>query len=371
MDINVIITRFLSGETNRQETQVLQEWLSQSLSNRKYFKEIDRVYHATEIIGNPDNINPEEVWEAIKNKLSEKTGISKEQALRVKSIRKIQIYRKLVVAATFLLIIGLSFTGAYLYFLNKTKTLTAYNEIRVPTGSKSSITLSDGSKLWLNSLTNLKYPEKFGPTLREVYLEGEAYFEIAKDKDKPFYVRTSDLDIKVLGTTFNVKSYADEGTIETTLESGSLYISKKAEGKKTNQVILKPNQRLTFIKSEGRILVDDIKDKLKGTKENKKTTDKTGQRLEKLYLSKNIDTKLYTSWKDNRLVFVDESFESLAVKMERWYNVKIIIKGDKLKQFRFTGTFENETIEQALKALQITTRFEFTFDQNIITIQYY
>jgi ferric-dicitrate binding protein FerR (iron transport regulator) len=303
--------------------------------------------------------------------LSEKTGISKGQSLRVKSVRKIQIYKKLLVAATLLLTIGLSFTGAYFYLINKTKTLAAYNEIRVPKGSKSSITLSDGSKIWLNALTNLRYPQKFGPTLREVYLEGEAYFKIAKDKNKPFYVRTSDLDIKVLGTTFNVKSYTDEGTIETILESGSLCISKKVEGKKTNQVVLKPNQKLTFIKSEGRILVDDIKDKLKGLEENKKTIEKTGQRLEKLYLSKNIDTKLYTSWKDNRLVFVDESFESLAVKMERWYNVRIIIKGDKLKQFRFTGIFENETIEQALKALQITTRFEYTFDQNIITIQYY
>lgn len=356
MDINVIITKFLLGDINRQEMQVLQEWLSQSSSNRKYLTEIKRIYHALEILKNPDNINPEVAWEAIKNRLSAKTNFSKKQALREKSARRITIYKKLVVAAFFLLTISLSFTGAYLYFLNKNKTVTAYNEISVPKGSKGSITLSDGSKIWLNSSTNLKYPEKFEPEFREVYLEGEAYFKIAENKNKPFYVRTSDLDIKVLGTSFNVKSYANEGTIETTLESGSLSISKKLEGKKTNQLVLKPNQRLTFVKSEGRILGDEIK---------------SIRQENKMYLSENIDTKLYTSWKDNRLVFVDESFESLAVKMERWYNVRIIIKGDKLKQFRFTGTFEKENIEQALKALQITTRFKYSFDKNIITIVYY
>ncbi len=369
MDINVIIAKFLLGDINRQEAQVLQEWFSENSANRKYFTEIKHIYNAIEIINNPDNIDPEEAWDAIKNKMAEKTRISKGPVLSEKRSR--QIYKKLLVAATFLLIICLSFSGAYLYFKNKYKTIAAFNEIMVPKGSKSSITLSDGSKIWLNALTELKYPEKFGTSLREVYLEGEAYFEIAKDKNRPFYVRTSDLNIKVLGTAFNVKSYADEGTIETTLESGSLYISKKEEGEKKNQVILKPNQRLTFVKSEGRIVVDDIKDKLEELEENKNTPTKTGQRSEKLYLSKGIDTKLYTSWKDNRLVFVDESFESLAIRMERWYNVRIIIKGDKLKQLRFTGIFENETIEQALEALQITTRFEYSFNQNIITIQYY
>jgi ferric-dicitrate binding protein FerR (iron transport regulator) len=368
MDINIIITKYIIGEINDHEMQVLHEWLSEGSSNKKYFTEIEAIYYSLEVLKNPDNIDPDKAWKAIENKLSPKTKISERHTLRQRSGASINIYKKLFIAASILLFISLSFSGAYLFFITKNKSVTVYNEISVPKGSKSSIILSDGSKIWLNSCTKLKYPDKFESTLREVYLEGEAYFEVAKDKNKPFFVRTSDLDIKVLGTSFNVKSYANEGTIETTLESGLISISKKLDGGKINPMVIKPNQRLTFVKSEGRILVDEVKNTLE---ENESTTVNSTQRKEKLYLFENINTKLYTSWKDNRLVFEDESFESLAEKMERWYNVKIIIKGDKLKQFKFTGTFERETIEQALKALQITTKFKYSFDRNIITIEYY
>lgn len=366
MDINILIAKLLLHNINRQEMEALQKWLSQSPSNRLYLEEIEGIYQALEVLKNPDKIDPEEAWKAIENKLSVKTDY-RDQILNKAPTRRFIDHKKWIVAASFILAISFSFTGGYLFFLNKDKSVIAYNEINVPKGSKSMITLSDGSKIWLNSSTYLKYPEKFEPTQREVFLEGEAYFEITKDKNKPFYVRTSDLDIKVLGTSFNVKSYANEGTIETTLESGSISIVKKLEGKKEKKLLLTPNQRLTFVKSEGKITVDDIKDIIE---ENKDVSVKTEHRSEKMYLSKNINTKLYTSWKDNKLVFKDESFESLVVKIERWYNVKIIIQGEELKQFRFNGTFENETLEQALKALQITTNFKYSIDKNIVTIKY-
>jgi ferric-dicitrate binding protein FerR (iron transport regulator) len=109
----------------------------------------------------------------------------------------------------------------------------------------------------------------------------------------------------------------------------------------------------------------------KHIEENKSTPVSAERKVEKIYLDKNLDTKFYTLWKDNKLVFNDETFESLVIKIERWCNVKIIIQGEKLKQYRFSGTFENETVEQALNVPQITTKFQYTLKQNIITTKYY
>lgn len=365
MEIDVLITKFLLKDINEQELRVLREWILSNPSHKKHLEEVEKVYHAIEVFKNPDNIDPEKAWEIIEQKLPTKHSLNNQQT--ISEIPRRTINKKLLVAASFFIAISLSFAGSYLYFLSKTKTEVAFNEINVPKGSKSSIVLSDGTKIWLNSSTSLKYPEKFESDSREVYLEGEAFFDVSEDKEKPFYVRTSDLNIKVLGTSFNVKSYAKEGTIETTLESGSISIHKELEGKKTD-VVLKPNQRLTLVKKKGIILVDDIKNHLE---ENISTPVTPERKTEKIFLDKYVDTKLYTSWKDNKLVFNDETFESLAVKIERWYNVKIIIHGDKLKQLRFSGTFENETVEQALNALKITTNFKYTLEQNVITIKYY
>lgn len=365
----MIITKFLLGEINEKEKQELKDWISQDTANKKYFVEIERLFNVLEIINNVDKIDPEAAWDIISDKLSKKS-VSNEVHVDHKSIeRPLFRYKKFIAAAVFLLTIGISFEGAYLFFNRKYNTGITFNEINVPKGSKSYLALNDGSKIWLNSMSKLTYPDKFKTTHREVFLEGEAYFEVARDNNRPFYVRTSDLDIKVLGTSFNVKSYKNEGTIETTLESGSISIFRKNTGDKAKHIVLKPDQRLTFVKSEGRILVDDIKEILKEDK-HADTAQISSRRKEKLYLAENINTKLYTAWKDDKLIFVDESFESLAVKMERWYDVRIEIMGDKLKQYRFTGTFEKETVEQALKALQITTKFEYSIDHNVITIKY-
>ncbi len=369
MDIDLIITKFLLGEISEEEKQELKDWISQDAGNKKHFVEIKRLFNVLEIINNVDEIDPETAWDVINDKLLQKSGSNVVHLMHKGIGKPLFRLKKFIVAAMLLLTIGISFGSAYLFFNKKYNATITCNEINVPKGSKTYLTLNDGSKIWLNSMSKLTYPGKFNTTYREVFLEGEAYFKIAKDKNIPFYVRTSDLDIKVLGTSFNIKSYKNEGTIEATLESGSISIFRKGQDGKTKHIVLKPDQRLTFVKSEGRILVDNIKKMLKNDK-YADTAQTNSRRKEKLYLAENINTKLYTAWKDNKLIFVNESFESLAVRMERWYNVRIEITGDKLKQYRFTGTFEKETIEQALKALQITTKFEYSIDHNKITIKY-
>jgi ferric-dicitrate binding protein FerR (iron transport regulator) len=237
-------------------------------------------------------------------------------------------------------------------------------EVAVSLGSKSKIRLPDGSVVNLNSGSKLIYPSFFSNKNRQVNLEGEAYFVVNADSLRPFYVHTSDITIKVIGTSFNVKSYPESNTIETTLVSGSLEISDKAiinpDNRNFNKhLILKPNQKAVYIKDLNRLTIDDRKElKLEANQ----------MKVPRLSIQDKIDTQSLTAWKDNKLIFNNEKFEDLAVKLERWYNVKIIIKSRELKKERFTGTFENETTEQVLNALKIAEPFEYTMDKNNIVI---
>jgi len=238
------------------------------------------------------------------------------------------------------------------------------HEVSVSLGSKSKIRLPDGSVVNLNSGSRLCYPAFFNDKYRQVSLEGEAFFEVKADSSMPFYVNTSDITIKVIGTSFNVKSYPESNTIETTLVSGSLEISDRTLlGHDilniSRHFTMKPNQKAVYIKDMDRLTVDEQKE-LKFEPKRMK--------IPKLALQDQIDTQPLTAWKDNKLIFNNEKFEDLAIKLERWYDVNITIKARELRKERLTGTFENETTEQVLNALMIAEPFIYTIDKNEITI---
>ncbi len=242
--------------------------------------------------------------------------------------------------------------------------MTGVHEVAVSLGSKSKIKLADGSVVNLNSGSKLTCPHLFNEKIRQVSLEGEAYFEVKADSTKPFYVNTSDVTIKVLGTSFNVKSYPESNTIETTLVSGKLEISDRSIVRRSltrfnKPVVLMPNQKAVYIKDVNRLTLDD-RNELKFESSQMKTP--------KLSLQDQIDIHPITAWKDNKLIFSNEKFEDLAIKLERWYDVKIIIKAPELRKERFTGTFENETTEQVLNALMMAEPFKYTMNKNEIII---
>jgi len=232
----------------------------------------------------------------------------------------------------------------------------ANNEISVSYGSKSKVTLPDGSVVMLNSGSILRYPTRFDGNNRQVYVEGEAYFDVMKDKHHPFYVSTNSITIKVLGTKFNVKSYSDEKTVETTLVSGSveIYSNRKEINDENRLAVLKPNQQATFEVEKSKLSVSDLGNK----------TDS----IKAIQINARVDVNPVIAWKDNRLVFRDENFADLTHKLERWYNVEIEIKDESLKTTLFSGVFEKESIEQSLTALRLATPFNYKIKQNHVTI---
>lgn len=251
--------------------------------------------------------------------------------------------------------------------LNDTVSLSQFNEIKVSLGTKTKVQLPDGSKVWVNSDSKLSYPETFKGKTREIYLEGEAYFDVVKDPGHPFIVHTSGIDIRVLGTAFNVKAYKAESTIEATLVHGLIEVTK-TERPNESKIILHPHEKLIFDKFAKEENV--VKHPMASTEKLSAKYSLPSPAIIISPLSKNIaDSAIKeTSWVYNRLTFEDEKFEDLALKIERWFNVHISITNEKIRSYRTTGTFENETIDEALKELQYLVPFNYQISGREIMI---
>lgn len=257
--------------------------------------------------------------------------------------------------------------GIFLYRNNDNNQQSAdvpsRNEISTRYGSKTNLVLPDGSKVWLNAGSKLSYDKNYGNTIREVTLTGEAFFDVVKNASRPFIIHTSKMDIKVLGTAFNVKCYPDEKITETSLIRGSVEISLKNRPEK---IVLKPNEKIVINDEEG-----DEKQTSGNVGTSKSGTVKPEPIITLAHLTREpVNNEIIeTSWIDNRLIFSNETFEEIAIKMERWYAVKITFDNEKLKAKRFTGTFENETVSQALSAMQLTLPFNYTINKDQVIIK--
>jgi len=242
------------------------------------------------------------------------------------------------------------------------------NEIVAKPGTKSKLILPDGTRVWLNSESRITYNSAFGDSLREVSLEGEAYFDVVKNAHKPFIVHTSGISIRVLGTAFNVKSYPKESIIEATLVRGLIEVARNSV-RNAPKIILRPNEKLTYNKSLDKI--QQIGNAIeRGSKSALLPYAFKSEHISISSIPKNVtdSSRIETSWVYGKLLFDGDSFEELAQKMERWFNVKINIVNRRVSLFRFTGVFEDENIEEALHALQITNPFKFQIKENEIII---
>lgn len=202
-----------------------------------------------------------------------------------------------------------------------------YNELKIPAGGEYQLVLADGTHVWLNSQTKLRYPVRFTGNKREVYLEGEAYFEVTKDKEHPFCVMTRKaVSVEVLGTSFNVRAYQDEETIETVLEEGVVRMSTDKQ-----QIVLNPGQRAVYQIAGGQMQVGEA------------------------------DTQIYTSWRKGMFVFNDITVEAIMRDLTHWYDVEVFYSDERVKHQMFNGKVKRyDNIQGLLKAMELAggVRFE-------------
>jgi transmembrane sensor len=236
------------------------------------------------------------------------------------------------------------------------------NEISTRPGSKSRVQLPDGTVVLLNAGSKLTYNKDFGKELREVSLSGEGFFDVRKMKDKPFIIHTSSIDIKVLGTVFNVKAYPEDKKTETSLLRGSIEVTIR--NRPNDKIILSPSEKLVV---ENSVVIDKVISHKEGV-EIPEVAMNTLMAINKLKYGPEDSSVAETQWTDNKLVFRDESFEELAIRMERWYDVQVKIIDPQLQEKRLTGSFDKETIDQALEALKISIPFHHEKKGNKIII---
>ncbi len=196
-------------------------------------------------------------------------------------------------------------------------------EVEAPAGSKMNILLGDGTKVWLNHGSKLKYPYRFEGENRKVFLTGEAYFEVAHNAEIPFIVGTNRLDVWATGTAFNVSAYPEDDNIETTLVEGKVILYERDNNKEIKALVT--GQCLKLISERNAYTLDTV------------------------------NTEKYTAWKDGLLVFKNEGVEGVAKKLARWYNVEVEIANVKVNEFTFTATFMDETLPQVLELMTLAT----------------
>lgn len=298
----------------------------------------------------------EQVFKAIQTKINAEEYIRKKYK---KNIR-IKIYWY---AASLVFVVGFTI-GFYQYNkIKKTNKPLAFLEVIVPKGQRSQLLLPDNTKVWLNAGTVFRYPQNFGNNKkRSVFLEGEAFFHVQHNKNIPFYVNLKEnLSIKVTGTEFNIKCYANEKTIETTLVKGSINLIQQDHRKRTiKEIELQPNERASYNKKDNKIVITKL---LPDIGNNNIKITSHSEEIQSGKISSII------AWKEEELVFDDETFYDIAVKMERWFGIAIKIQDENLKKERFTGKFgNNETVYQILDIINRTEPINYKVLNNEIII---
>jgi transmembrane sensor len=359
-----LIVRHLKKEISEEEKHELFKWVYKNSDNEKFFYSIKDIWETAQYESITQGAATEEEWEkfALAAVKKESNNLYEEKTITHSIFKAIQI------AAVIIITFGIGFF-VHKYIPKEIK----YAEVNVPYGSKSEFILPGGNTIWVNSGSTLKYPISFDGKEINLYLEGEAFFDIAKVPKRKLNVITSTINIQVLGTTFNVKSYNNEDIVETTLIEGSISITGKVgDCIIKNPILLKPNEQATLTKSRSSIDIDKIEEEYSTKPETrqhitdvKKVTPKSNPQLQ---ITEGVDIEPFISWKNNILVFKNERFEDLAKKLERWYNIEIIINDIELKNSRYTGTFEKETVEQAIKALSLSLPFTYKIEKNKIEI---
>lgn len=235
----------------------------------------------------------------------------------------------------------------------------AENTISTKPGSKSKIQLPDGSQVWLNADSRMTYNESFRGPFREVQITGEAYFDIAKDKDHPFIIHTNSIDVRVLGTSLNIRSYANEKNTEAVLIRGSIEVTLRSSPDK--KIILQPNEKLVV--QNGRAMV--VK---KGMPSVQKYEDAPVMTLGKAHIQPKDTVAMDILWVKNKLSFDQETLEDVARKIERWYAVKVTITDERLKHTEYSAVFEDESLRQVMEALRMTGNFRYSISKKEVTI---
>jgi len=272
--------------------------------------------------------------------LRQMEAIDSHKALQQVKIRigrngKKRLFSLMQKAAAILLVPLLAFALWQTFRINNIVENITLNEIATPPTLRSVFTLPDGTQVWLNGGTTLKYPVRFSGKERLVELDGEAYFKVAPQKNKPFLVKSGEFMVEAVGTEFNSKAFSNEQKIETILSEGKINILLETpQGRKT-LASLEPNQMVTYYRTDKKII------------------------------RKRADTSKYLGWMKGKIIFRNDHIDEVLNRLEHWYNIEFVVDPKVDLDYAFTGSFESEELKQLLKYIELTTPVTFVYSGTV------
>lgn len=385
IDVSKLIALHLNGDLNEQEQQELNQWLQEKESHQLLLKELEKDEERKKRSQIVDKINLEVEWTKFQSAIKPEPKVRRliwKELLKYAAIIALPLLigtylilqvdtAKDYVADVPVLIepgvkkaqlilsngekieldenkIDLSNQEANVKIENKNQSLNytstnkdakelRFNHLVIGRGEEYQLNLSDGTTVWLNSESKLSFPTQFASNIREVELEGEAYFEVAKNKNAPFIVKTNQMNVEVLGTSFNVSAYQDEDEMKATLVEGSVKVI--ANYGITEAKIIKPNEQVVFNANSNQMNV---------------TT---------------VDARMFGRWREGVFAFEEDNLDEIMRKLARWYQIRVFFQDDEARHFQFSGKLPRfESCNELLKMIEKTTNvtFEVKNNENII-----
>lgn len=320
-----IFFKSFRNQATPEELAEINNWLEEGPENLELLNEVYNIFSISAVLPPPLNPDTQKAWSKVNQKISSKPTI------------KPLNYRFRYVAVAAAIVFGLMLFGIVESYLRFDRLSHQFAQVVTLPGQKTSVILPDGSKVWLNSASTIKYPTDFNDRKREVILTGEAFFDVHKDKSKKFRVKCGNLDVDVYGTSFNVKNYPDEYFQEVTVTEGVVGIASNS--KQIRQ--LTKGEQATLNKVSGKAIFG---------KE---------------------DPDIVAAWKNNELIFRNTPIEEVIKSLESWYGVKITIDNQMIGGHNYTFKIKTETFKEVLSMMQVMTPFEFKINGKDVEIKYH
>ena len=320
-----IFERYVRGNATDDEIKRLSHWIR---SNQEISSWLEQ-----QILASSPSIDSDVQIRMLENiKVELNAANKKDKTINHQTSKGFSI-KWLIRVAAMLILPAITAAAMYLY-MSKNDVIATPLIIAVERGQKANITLPDGSKAWLNSQSKLTYSADYNVENRRLQLDGEAYFEVAHNPEKPFIVESNDIEIEALGTAFGVKAYNEDNIISSILMEGKVRVTTP-----DGASILMPNERVIY--------------------------DKTSRKKSQSKVANATD---FTGWMHNELRFENESLEEIAKNIQRIYNTEIIFASEQLKNQRYTGTVNNNSLESVLNIITLTSPVSFQIDEQQVTL---
>ena len=339
-----LLAKFLAEECDNKEKQLVSDWLSTSSKNRDIMKEFTKIWEASEHSdSNEDSFDTNIEWVVLQHRIEDET-----LNFNTKHVNRstwLSLYNPIIptltkLAALFLIaaLVGLFFIDRF-YVPPVESNEPVLNEISMEKGHRGGVTLSDGTKVYINSDSKIIIPNVFKSDKREVFLEGEAYFDVAKNPNKPFLIKTKGAVIEVLGTSFAVRNYPGDNIIQTVVSEGT--VSFRSDDKKDNNSVILTAGNLGRLNLENKQIKTEHVD----------------------------DIDFYLSWKDGYLKFKDESMKEVAKQLERKYDIEVVFASKEIAKMNLTAELRSRSLARVLETISMSLKIDYTLVQDRVSFE--